>query len=1346
MHLLQHRLASLRRRARLLITARAVAALLAITVGSTTIVGLIDFKLHLPSLVRAYALVGILTSAAWIAYRWFIVPFAGRNDDLSLAIRLEEAYPELNDVLASTVQFLEAEQPTGSPAMRAKAIDRAMDLTAGLDFGRILDRAGLAWCTLAMTAALGLGSYLAWAYQDYAEIALRRLFAPFGNTTWTRINLDPVPPTRVAIGQPFPLRGQVEGIVPAQLRIDVEMLNAAESKHTKEPVFERRAEKTVALKPDATTRTASFATALDMTQLKGRFRFRIRGNDGHFPTDQPWQEVEVVPPPVFVDLDGKPSPQLTLVPPEYTGLPSPQPLSPGTRNVEIYLGTQIFLRAAVDRPLSAAWIDLEPLDPATRLGPLAAIVARPLLLNAAGPLAAHRALAGRFVAELDRSRRVLSAAFQPWASGNYVLHLEDADGLPKDYRAEVRVKLDPVPFVQIQQPSSSRSVLPDATIAFRILAEDEEFAVRSVALRYHRVDSNDQPLDATTFTPLYDPTRLQEAFAKTRPSLLPLPWTLPDMKARPKRLELAHTWALQGKYNEGDVLVVEAVADDFCNVVSPRQVGRSPSIKIRIVGKSDLAKILDDGLGDAQRELVRLQKMQQDAIDLVQGIDKAVDTQHKNDRLIEADQIQKQIQERIGNRPDEGLRGDLAKLDQLIKDNKLPPTDINDQVKELLSDLNRLSQEELARIEQALTEARKELTGTPKSAPKKQDGLNKTKQAQQKAKDALDEMVSRLDKFADVSQFKSDLRELIQEQQRIGKETEAVRTQLQKRGAADQNQPPPKPADEIAELLRAQADSEKQLADKTEKLQKRMKESLGRQDKGGQEFKTLAKKLAKSQTIEDDKERAAKVRELAQEARDLAKEQEGDAKTTLEQFAKNLDHAAEQIEKGKMSDEAQSEFQRQAQKALRQAASEATPSQVKNLKDAVKIGEEADIAGQMRKATKGISKELETRKEAPNLDQVRDVQEQALKNLQQQLAALEGQNDDGLDRLRKKQRAAAKAEDNIERLANKAKEAKNLKNPDEKADEQRHIAREARDQARELQRLQEERAAKELQRAAQALEDAADKTNANQAKEAEELEQEAERHFREAQKRIEELEEELAREQLAKIADRLQGLKQRQDTAIERTNELQQKLQKTRSWSRGLQQALEGDHVSQVGLAEEARSLQEKIQNARVFEHVIDKAAKAMERAADAMRERKKASTTRPPAWNDADWKDEVARHEAIVRLQTQASERLQRLLDALKEEPQAAAQQPPPQPMDGDGNMPRSRPPDDGIPPLAELKALRAEQLEINERTKDFAARHPNVDHLTEDQRRELTELEADQRRLREIFAGMTNKKGERP
>jgi hypothetical protein len=57
------------------------------------------------------------------------------------------------------------------------------------------------------------------------------------------------------------------------------------------------------------------------------------------------------------------------------------------------------------------------------------------------------------------------------------------------------------------------------------------------------------------------------------------------------------------------------------------------------------------------------------------------------------------------------------------------------------------------------------------------------------------------------------------------------------------------------------------------------------------------------------------------------------------------------------------------------------------------------------------------------------------------------------------------------------------------------------------------------------------------------------------------------------------------------------------------------------------------------------------------------------------------------------------------------------------------------GIPPLAQLKALRAMQAEVNERTAEFAQAHPDPAKLTDDERDELKELEQAQRDVAELF-----------
>src|SRR4051812_14818298 len=104
MNPLLQRLASLRRKVRLLDGWQGLCALIAVVLVAAVIAGLLDYMLHLPSLVRAMLLVGILGGACLVVYRLLLIPFSSPCDDLTLALRVEEAYPELNDALASTVQ------------------------------------------------------------------------------------------------------------------------------------------------------------------------------------------------------------------------------------------------------------------------------------------------------------------------------------------------------------------------------------------------------------------------------------------------------------------------------------------------------------------------------------------------------------------------------------------------------------------------------------------------------------------------------------------------------------------------------------------------------------------------------------------------------------------------------------------------------------------------------------------------------------------------------------------------------------------------------------------------------------------------------------------------------------------------------------------------------------------------------------------------------------------------------------------------------------------------------------------------------------------------------------------
>src|SRR5205085_1237038 len=87
---LRRRFAGLRRRLRFVAAIRGGGWLLACVLSTLLVVGLIDYRIHLPGLVRAFALTGLLASAGILLYRYLFEPLSEPTDDLSLALRIEE--------------------------------------------------------------------------------------------------------------------------------------------------------------------------------------------------------------------------------------------------------------------------------------------------------------------------------------------------------------------------------------------------------------------------------------------------------------------------------------------------------------------------------------------------------------------------------------------------------------------------------------------------------------------------------------------------------------------------------------------------------------------------------------------------------------------------------------------------------------------------------------------------------------------------------------------------------------------------------------------------------------------------------------------------------------------------------------------------------------------------------------------------------------------------------------------------------------------------------------------------------------------------------------------------------
>jgi hypothetical protein len=572
MKIVERRLSGLRRRIYGVAVVRAIAWLISLPLLTILIAGWLDWRVHIPSIVRGSFLTLALCAAAYSAFRILVHCAWARLDLLGLALRIERYYPELNDALASAVEFMaldEKGKPCGSAAMRDEVARRAAGQISTLDLRRVAPARGLELPILALAATSFCAAAFAFANPANTFTAFWRFADPFGACAWPRQTRLVVQTTsRLARGQPVEIRARVSGVVPAQATVAFEGVSPA---HQACDILQ--------------TPGGDFGTILVRRgRAEHSFRFQITANDAA----SEWTEVTVFPPPAFVALDGRPSPQLRLEYPAYTDL-SPESLPDGFGNIDAVRGTRAIFTARTDRPIRRAWIEFQPEAPPVKPAALIGLLGPALPLGMLSLSAASRDLWDRTAVNVSADGRVLSVAFVPRVTGTYSVSLEDPSGLVGTRYFGLRVFADPAPSVWLDHPSRTMDrleLLPDAVIPMSVLVEDSIYGIRSVRLEY-RLRGDGGPRSMA----LHEPGRRE-------PSKPQFP-DLPDESAgrsssnvsRPTRLQLGRQLSLReirhsdgSALKEGDVVVLQAVADDFDDVALDKQPGRSGDVEVLITG------------------------------------------------------------------------------------------------------------------------------------------------------------------------------------------------------------------------------------------------------------------------------------------------------------------------------------------------------------------------------------------------------------------------------------------------------------------------------------------------------------------------------------------------------------------------------------------------------------------------------------------------------------------------------------------------------------------------------------------------------------------------------------------
>lgn len=1387
---LRRRLAALRRQLRFVASLRGLAYVVALFLAVILVAGLIDYLYDLYPLVRAVILTGLVSGIGLIFWKFLLAPLSQPMDDLSLALRIEERHPTLNDALASTVQFLDSSRTAEgeSAPMRREMVRRTIGRVAGLDFNKIVDRKGLRSASLGAMAFLVVCICFALAVPELSAKAVWRLATPFSRVEWpkkTRLELDAVV-LRIGRNREYRVSGIVRGVVPKEGSLDLAFDGLS---------VQRRP---FAIKPDESG-IERFHLSLKSDEVTRSFRFRLAVNDAL--TDE--YRVEVLPLPQLDNLDGKPSPQLTLIYPAYTDLPSPHRMPHGNGNVDAVAGSVVEYRAATDRPLKRAWIVYQAEIRETLTGLMLSPLSATQPLSVVSTMALARQAFDPVPAQLSQDRRTLTVRFRPVIHGSYTLHFEDENDLENSRQYELRIKADPAPVVKLERPSPSRdvlSVLPDADIPLEVIVEDSMFAVRSSRLEYRM--NIDGPVQALS---LYDYQRGLNAELGAWLGVAAVAHPVPRLRL--PRVEVMRTLALSRiKHPDGsalkkdDVVIIQAVADDFDDV-TPKDPGRSHVVEIRIIDRSTLNLMLNQEETRLQQEIQRVrdkqrearervaeienrlrkdgkisperesqkaeleaQKLGDDALaeeDKAQKADNPVERQKHQDKsaelrrqaqglakeaaelkrqaaqMAEAMEAQKQVRDKVGD-DKQGLRAEIDRLRDTLKQNGLDKSNAMERASLVKKELDRLAEKELEQIEPKLADARRlsDLQDPQARQERMAELETRAKQAESEAKATLDQ-AKRLEEKATQAQAKADNSGNAEEKgkweaeakkargEALAQQEKARDKQAQADAARDEARKPvdsSKVREEIGEARKAQEEVEKSLSSLLQDLEPSGSTREARREAG--------------ELLQKQREAMAELDEIEKKEKDIAgkspDELNADQKSALEQAAEKQKKLTEQAEQlaGKM-------------KRLAEERGDKDPDGAKAMKEAANQIDQGEIAGKMRKAQEAIAKN--------QLNDARQSQREALAELEKLEKKLEEKREEELDRLAKKLREAEKKVEQLmdeqEKLQKKIREAE--KEKDEKkrneelarlAKQQKQLEEKTEELLKDLSRLRNQRAKQALGAAGAEMAEAGRQLQRGGKQDDEKQEDVLDRleeTRRELEKARKKAEDELAREQLARVADTIKHIRERQQGHVEEAKRVQETVQRQNNWTRGLSKSVQSLGDNQSGLGEETDTVaRRELSGSPVFSRLLQRASRSMDQGgkrAQQMATQKPAPDTLPDV--------ELNRH------QQDALRRLSQLLDSLKEaQNERRPLGEPPGGGGDDGNAGGGGGGDDSLPPMAQLKLLRSLQEEVNRRTEDFRRKNPNLEGLDAKGRAELDDIRREQKEVADLLEQMTRPPGEMP
>ena len=847
-------LQDIRRRVKLFSVAYGAGIAVAAATGLLLATVLLDWMLNLPTPLRVVIVLIAAAELGHVLWKHILRPLWSRLTIGDVAGRLEHAFPQFDDRLRSTVDFVRdgGAYVPGSDPMKQQVVSEAATLAQNVDLAHVINLRPVWYSVAGGAAALGVLVLVAvLAGADLVGIAANRLVGGAAQyPKSTQIDLLGALPARVPVGRP----------------VDVKMKLSKGAARTKKAVIHYRYDDGPWQKELMTVGAdGTFAASLDARlrpdQDSGRLDIRLEAGD----------DEKLLPPVTLVPRLDVTRVEARITPPPYAGQ-SVTAVNLGERPAQTAVGSTVDLAISFNKPLAQPRDKVLPV----RLEPSKADQKSPEIVWR---------LEGNCVAV---------GTFKAAESVRFTVRATDVDGFENTGTQEfdLVVREDAMPTVQIEEPRRSEDRTPEAAFPLRVVAEDD-YGIAQAQLVVRRVGG--EAAAAGSQAPGNEFVINLVNGQEVAPGAT---WAVTDDRAERKRFRLEYLWDLAASMpganlKPGDVLeYFVQVRDNFDLDGKKHDFVPSGKLRLTIISQEQFAKNVQMAFEQLHNELAQIKRGQTNTKVETEALSQQTKQRGKFD---DADQKQAErlsSQQGTTAAQTKQTAGKLADLLERMGQNKSQDAAMKQTAGEVARQLEQAAEGAMKEASKDLSAAKDtktdaKATGAQRKAQNEQRdaALARAQENQDRAAEQLDKAMQRLGNFGGLSEAIARIAE-------IKKAQEALAEKFAKEMKDHLGKKPEDLDPKTQEALKKMAEEQKKLQAQTESAltdMNKKSEQMTKTDPSAAQAMKQAAQTGQQQGVPSKQQQASQAMQQNQQAQ--AQQNQKQAALGLEMILAKLKEA-----------------------------------------------------------------------------------------------------------------------------------------------------------------------------------------------------------------------------------------------------------------------------------------------------------------------------------------------------------------------------------------------------------------------------------------------------------------------